>query len=78
MTDPAEAFLHNHVRRACQMLFIDDGAHDMRNLLTLACVAALMSACAGFAGSNDGGNGAVVAAVLGFHGPLQASGNDGN
>lgn len=50
----------------------------MRNLLTLACVAALVSACAGFAGSGSADNGAVVAALLGFHGPLQPAGNDGN
>lgn len=51
----------------------------MKNLLALASVVALMSACAGWSGSaDDGANGAVVAAMLGYHGPLQAAGNDGN
>lgn len=50
----------------------------MKNLLTLAFVAALVSACAGFAGSGGTDNGAVVAALLGYHGALQPAGNDGN
>lgn len=51
----------------------------MKNLLALAAVATLMSACAGWSGrADDGANGAVVAAMLGYHGPLQAAADDGN
>jgi hypothetical protein len=51
----------------------------MKNLLALASVAALMSACAAFSGTaDDGAQGAVVAAMLGYHGALQPAGNDGN
>jgi hypothetical protein len=53
--------------------------HVMKNLLALATVAALMSACAAFSGSaDDGSQGAVVAAMLGYHGRLAPAGNDGN
>lgn len=51
----------------------------MKNLLALAGVVALMTACAGFAGSADGGgDGASIAAMLGYHGRIAAMGNDGN
>ena len=51
----------------------------MKNLLALATVAALMSACAGWSGAGDGGDGATVAAMLGYHGRVVASfGNEGN
>lgn len=51
----------------------------MKNLLALASVVVLMSACAGWAGrADDGANGAAIAAMLGYHGALQTAGNDGN
>jgi hypothetical protein len=51
----------------------------MKNLLALASVVVLMSACAGLSGTaDDGANGAVVAAMLGYHGAPQAVDNDGN
>jgi uncharacterized membrane protein YtjA (UPF0391 family) len=51
----------------------------MKNLLALASVVALVSACAGFSGTaDDGANGAVIAAVLGYHGPLHAAADEGN
>jgi hypothetical protein len=51
----------------------------MKNLLALAAVVALMTACAGFSGTaDDGANGGVIAAMLGYHGPLHAAASDGN
>jgi hypothetical protein len=54
--------------------------HIMKNLLALATVAALMSACAGWSGTaGDGADGPVVAAMLGYHGRVAIGpGNDGN
>ena len=50
----------------------------MKNLLALAGVVALMTACAGVSGTaDDGANGGVSAAMLGYHGPLQAAANVG-
>jgi hypothetical protein len=79
-TSRAEAFLHDSMQRARQMLFLDWTEYIMKNLLALAAVAALMSACAGFSGTAaDGTDGAVVAAMLGYHGRgATAGGNDGN
>jgi uncharacterized membrane protein YtjA (UPF0391 family) len=61
------------------MLYLDWTEQIMKNLLALASVVALMSACAGFSGTaDDGANGAVIAAMLGYHGRLQTARNDGN